>query len=96
MSYFPPREAPPGSPNPARGRPNSQERAHVAKFAKGDRVSQPTYGTGTITETDDSYTVIDFDEHGIRKFLSEKVTLTRSTQPAPPRATGRRKAKSKA
>ena len=69
----------------------------MAKFAKGDRVSQPQYGTGTITETDNSYTVIDFDEHGIRKFLSEKVTLTRSTQPAPPRATGRRKAsKSKA
>jgi hypothetical protein len=64
----------------------------VAKFAKGDRVSQPTYGTGTITETDDSYTVIDFDEHGIRKFLSEKVTLTRSTQQAHPWATGRRKA----
>ncbi|HEX7780612.1 MAG TPA: hypothetical protein VF424_15290 [Vicinamibacterales bacterium] len=64
----------------------------MAKFAKGDRVSQPTYGTGTITETDDSYTVIDFDEHGIKKFLSDRVSLTRSTQPAPPRATGRRRA----
>jgi hypothetical protein len=64
----------------------------VAKFAKGDRVSQPQYGTGTITETDDSYTVIDFDEHGIKKFLSDRVSLTRSTQPAPPRATGRRRA----
>ena len=63
----------------------------MAKFAKGDRVSQPQYGTGTITETDDAYTVIDFDEHGIKKFLSDRVMLTRSTQPAPPRATGRRR-----
>ena len=35
---------------------------------------------------------IDFDEHGIKKFLSDRVSLTRSTQPAPPRATGRRRA----
>jgi hypothetical protein len=67
----------------------------MARFAKGDRVTQARYGAGTIVEVDDDHTVIDFDEHGVRKFVNRIVTLTRSTEPAPPRPTTRRRAPSK-
>ena len=67
----------------------------MARFAKGDRVTQARYGTGTIVEVDDDHTVIDFDEHGVRKFVNRIVTLTRSTEPAPPRPATRRRAPAK-
>ena len=54
---------------------------------KGDRVHQPTYGTGTVTEVDTRHTVIDFDNHGIRRFVSSMVTLERTTVQAPDAAT---------
>jgi hypothetical protein len=60
---------------------------------KGDRVSHGQYGLGTITEVDVHHTVIDFDEHGVRRFVTGIVVLDRSSTPAPPpreRATARR------
>jgi hypothetical protein len=69
----------------------------MAKYAIGDRVSQPQYGAGTITAVDDSRTVIEFDEHGTRMFATSMVTLERSATPAPVRAArSRRKAAVKA
>jgi hypothetical protein len=65
----------------------------VPRFDKGDRVSQPQYGNGTIMEVDDNHTVIDFDEHGVRKFVSRLVTLTKSSEPAPQKAPTRRSKK---
>jgi len=65
-------------------------------FAKGKRVTQPQYGAGTITSSDDQYTVIEFDEHGRRVFVTTMVTLEATNEPAPERAktsTRRRKAK---
>lgn len=62
-------------------------------YAPGDRVSQPQYGAGTITAVDEYHTVIDFDEHGPRRFSTALVKLERSTTVAPVRAkTARRKA----
>lgn len=58
----------------------------MAKFAIGDRVTQPQYGAGTITAVDDSRTVIEFDEHGTRMFATSIVMLERSATPAPVRA----------
>lgn len=55
-------------------------------YAKGDRVSQLQYGTGTVTEANERHTVIDFDEHGIRTFSTPIVTLERTTVAAPARA----------
>ncbi|HXE79657.1 MAG TPA: hypothetical protein VNK41_02825 [Vicinamibacterales bacterium] len=52
-------------------------------FAKGDRVSQLQYGTGTVTEANERHTVIDFDEHGIRTFSTPIVMLERTTVAAP-------------
>jgi hypothetical protein len=61
----------------------------------GDRVLQPQYGAGTVTEVSDDRTVIDFDEYGIRKFVSHLVSLTLTERPAPERPAGRRRAKKK-
>jgi len=68
----------------------------VPRFDKGDRVSQPQYGNGTIMEVDENHTVIDFDEHGVCKFVSRLVTLSKSTEPAPQRTPARRSKKSTA
>jgi hypothetical protein len=58
----------------------------MAAFAKGDRVIQATYGPGTLTEVNERHTVIDFDEHGVRTFVTSLVQLERTDEPAPARA----------
>jgi hypothetical protein len=65
--------------------------ASVRSFSVGDRVSQRTYGDGTITASNEYHTVIDFDEHGSRTFSSSLVQLERSSSTAPVRAKGKRK-----
>jgi hypothetical protein len=52
--------------------------------AKGDRVAHEQYGTGTITELDVYHTVIDFDAHGLKRFVTGRAVLERSSMPAPP------------
>ena len=70
-------------------------------FAKGDRVTQPNYGPGTVTEVNAYHTVIEFDQHGIRTFVTDRVMLEATNEPAPTRTknrgkrTVRTKAKSK-
>ena len=55
-------------------------------YSKGDRVSQPTYGAGTIAAADSLHTVIDFDDHGLRTFVTNLVHLEKTSSPAPVRA----------
>ena len=52
-------------------------------FAKNSRVAQANYGPGTVTSSDERYTVIEFDNHGRRVFMTDMVTLTKTDQPAP-------------
>jgi hypothetical protein len=52
-------------------------------YAIGDRVTQQQYGDGTITTANDRHTVIDFDEHGLRTFVTSLVHLERSSTAAP-------------
>ncbi len=54
-------------------------------FDKGDRVVHPQYGAGTLTEVNEYHTVIDFDEHGVHKFVTSIVSLEATTIPAPER-----------
>ena len=61
--------------------------------AKGDRVTQLQYGAGTITDVDVHHTVIDFDQHGVRRFVTNLVQLKPTTDPAPPPRTAARRAK---
>ena len=51
--------------------------------AKGDRVAQAQYGPGTITMVDIYHTVIDFDEHGPRRFVTNRVVLEATLDPGP-------------
>ena len=62
----------------------------------GDRVSQTQYGHGTVSSVNEYHTRIDFDEHGVRTFLTSRVSLERSSIPAPVKVkAGRKKAKAK-
>ena len=63
-------------------------------YATGDRVSQAQYGSGTITMTNEYHTIIDFDQHGLRTFVTRMVSLEKSSEPAPLRA--KRRAQRKA
>jgi hypothetical protein len=51
--------------------------------AKGDRVAHGQYGPGTIVELDVYHTVIDFDAHGTRRFVTSKVVLERTSDQGP-------------
>src|ERR1700716_4243259 len=50
-------------------------RAKMKKWAKGDRLTQPTYGAGTLVEVNEHHTVNDFDEGGRRLFATRLVVL---------------------
>jgi hypothetical protein len=65
-------------------------------WSKGDRVSQATYGPGTLVEVNEHHTVIDFDEGGRRTFSTRLVTLAPTNEPAPAKAARKRAAKAKA
>ena len=62
----------------------------MSQYAIGDRVSQSTYGDGTVSSVNSLHTKIDFDLHGTRTFLSERVVLTEATTPAPVKPTRKR------
>jgi hypothetical protein len=49
----------------------------------GDRVAHAQYGDGTVSRVNEYHTVIDFDAHGERTFVSPRVVLTDSMVPAP-------------
>jgi hypothetical protein len=55
----------------------------VRRYTIGDRVSQLTYGAGTITAANEYHTVIDFDDHGSRTFSTPLVQLEPSNTAAP-------------
>jgi hypothetical protein len=57
----------------------------MRSFDKGDRVLHQQYGAGTLADVNEFHTVIDFDEHGVRKFVTSMVSLERTPIPAPPR-----------
>jgi hypothetical protein len=65
----------------------------MRSFRKNDRVSHTRFGPGVINEVDARYTLIEFDEEGVRKFLTTLVQLERSELPRPvKRAPVRRRA----
>jgi hypothetical protein len=72
----------------------SNQEAGVRGYAIGDRVSQPQYGNGTIRLVDEHHTVIEFDEHGLRRFATAMVKLERSStlEPEKPPKRTRKKA----
>ncbi len=63
------------------------------KLTVSQRVLHEKYGLGVISEADAQYTVIEFDEHGAKKFLTRVVSLQPSDEPAPKRRRARRTTK---
>ena len=64
-------------------------------WSKGDRVVQPTYGSGTLVEVNEHHTVIEFDEHGRKTFATRLVVLQATSEPAPTKAPRKRATKAK-
>ena len=46
----------------------------MRRYAAGDRVVQAQYGSGTIVDVNEHHTVIEFDEHGTRRFSLQQPT----------------------
>ena len=55
----------------------------MKRFEVGSRVVDPTYGTGSVIAVEDAYTRVQFDEHGVKKFLTSLSKLQPSNEPAP-------------
>ena len=55
----------------------------MLKYTPGDRVAHTQYGDGTVNSVNEYHTVIDFDAHGVRTFVSPRVVLSASSTPAP-------------
>jgi hypothetical protein len=51
--------------------------------AVGDRVQHEQYGVGSVTLLDVYHTVIDFDGHGLRRFVTDRVVVERTEDPGP-------------
>ncbi|MGH9313478.1 MAG: hypothetical protein ACRD09_13245 [Vicinamibacterales bacterium] len=64
----------------------------MSLYAKGDRVAQANYGAGTVIDSNARHTVIDFDEHGRRTFVTSLMALEETTEPAPIRKRRARRA----
>ena len=60
----------------------------MKRFEVGARVVEPTYGLGSVVAVEDAYTRVQFDEHGIKKFLTSMSKLEPSDEPAPAGARG--------
>ena len=55
----------------------------MKRFEVGSRVMEPTYGLGSVVAVEDNYTRVQFDEHGMKKFLTSMSKLEPSDEPAP-------------
>ena len=62
----------------------------MKRFEVGARVIEPTYGLGSVVAVEDAYTRIQFDEHGVKKFLTSMSKLEPSDEPVPAGARGAR------
>jgi RNA polymerase-interacting CarD/CdnL/TRCF family regulator len=60
----------------------------MKRFEVGSRVVEPTYGLGSVVAVEDAYTRVQFDEHGLKKFLTSMSKLEPSDEPAPAGARG--------
>ena len=62
---------------------------------KGEYVKHALYGFGLVTAADSQRTSIDFDIHGMKKFVTSLMTIEPAGE-APPRPRSRRRAKAAA
>jgi RNA polymerase-interacting CarD/CdnL/TRCF family regulator len=55
----------------------------MKRFEVGSRVVEPTYGLGSVIAIEDAYTRVQFDEHGVKKFMTAMSKLEPSNEPVP-------------
>ena len=55
----------------------------MKRFDVGARVVDPTYGNGVVVAVEDEYVRVQFDDHGVRKFLTSLSRLEPSDAPVP-------------
>ena len=55
----------------------------MKRFEVGARVVEPTYGLGSVIAVEDAYTRVQFDEHGVKKFMTSMSKLEPSNEPVP-------------
>ena len=53
----------------------------MKRFDVGARVVEPTYGLGSVVAVEDAYTRVQFDQHGVKKFLTSMSRLEPSDEP---------------
>ena len=63
--------------------PTSRVKLPLTFPAMGDRVQHEQYGAGTVTLLDVYHTVIDFDGHGVRRFVTNRVVVEPTEDPGP-------------
>lgn len=63
----------------------------MSDFRKDDRVAHSRFGPGVVVAVDARYTTIEFDESGVRKFVTALVQLERSDLPVPVKPPARRR-----
>ena len=68
----------------------------MKRFDVGSRVLEPTYGLGSVIAIEDQFIRVQFDEHGVKKFLTSLARLEPSDEPAPRRAKGQGKRRARA
>jgi hypothetical protein len=61
----------------------SKPKPPAAFPAIDDRVQHEQYGAGTVTQLDVYHTVIDFDGHGLRRFVTNRIVVERTDDPGP-------------
>lgn len=65
-------------------------------LVEGQAIKHEQYGTGVVTESNNERTTIDFDNHGVKKFVTSIWTAELIGEPPaqpPARRRGRRKSK---
>jgi hypothetical protein len=68
----------------------------VQTLVEGQAIKHEQYGTGVVTESNNERTTIDFDNHGVKKFVTSMWTAELIGEPPaqpPARRRGRRKSK---
>jgi len=71
----------------------------VQILVEGQTIKHEQYGIGTVTESNNERTTIDFDDHGLKKFVTAIWTAELIGEPPVERTTrrrGRRKSAKKA
>jgi hypothetical protein len=61
----------------------ADRRPSMKDFQTNDRVSHTRFGPGVVIDVDARYTIIEFDDAGVRKFVTALVQLERSDLPVP-------------